>query len=70
MRTRRRAYELAALGILPCTTITMIANHGYSVIFKVDDREFAADREIASGIRVGALFVSADRSDVREVRLV
>jgi Fe2+ transport system protein FeoA len=53
MKTPQRSRDLAAMGIFPLATVTMIANYAHHVIFKVDEREFAADREIASGIGVG-----------------
>jgi Fe2+ transport system protein FeoA len=52
--TPQRLQDLRAMGIFPYATVTMIANHDHHVIFRLDHRDFAADKEIASRIWVGA----------------
>jgi ubiquinone/menaquinone biosynthesis C-methylase UbiE/Fe2+ transport system protein FeoA len=50
-----RMQELLAMGISPYATVKMIANYAHYMIFMVDRREFAADRETTAGILLTVL---------------
>lgn len=47
--------ELTSLGISPQAIVRMFARHKSHFIFKVDDKKFVADREVAAGIMVRPL---------------
>ena len=47
--------ELTSLGISPQAIVRMFANHKSYFIFKVGDKKFVADKEIAAGIMVQPL---------------
>ncbi len=51
-RSPEQLQELIAIGISPCSIVRMIENYAHHVVFKVDHKKFAADKEIASEIFV------------------
>ncbi len=55
MNTPELSQELTAMGIAPNAVVRMVANHRSSFLFRIERKEFAADKEIASGIWVRTL---------------
>jgi|SRR6266498_1566809 len=54
--TPEQLRELMAMGISPNAVVRMIDNYARHVIFNVDHKKFAADKEITSGIAVQILW--------------
>ena len=53
--TPEHLQELLTMGITPNAIVSLIYNYGRYVVFKVNSKEFAADKEITSGIAVQIL---------------
>jgi Fe2+ transport system protein FeoA len=51
-KTSESSQQLMAMGIVPDATVRMMNNFAHYIVFKVDQKKFAADKDIAARILV------------------
>ena len=51
-KTSKSSQQLMAMGIVPDATVRMMNNFAHYIVFKVDQKKFAADKDIAARILV------------------